>query len=70
MIPYEPNIIDIKKNIIINEIKSTMHPFFLLTSNDKILLNLSGMTNNIWKIKVINPKVIAMVKLLNLNALK
>ena len=44
---YEPNIIDIKKNIIINEIKSTMHPFFLLTSNDKILLNLSGMTNNI-----------------------
>ena len=47
LIPYEPNIIDIKKNIIINEIKSTMHPFFLLTSNDKILLNLSGMTNNI-----------------------
>ena len=54
----------------INEIKSSIHPFFLLTSNDNILLNLSGMTNKIWKIKVIKPKVIAMVKLLNLNALK
>jgi len=67
----EPVIIEyIMKNTITNESINNADPFFCLISMDRILLNLSGITDSIWKIKVTANKIIVIVELLNPTALK